>query len=139
MSKVTKLNHVAIVIPSIENALGFWRDTLGLRLDHIEDVPGQKSKVAFLPLGESDIELIEPTSEVSGLKKFLDERGPGMHHICFEVEDIDNMLGELRSRGVRLINDEPVQLPGRKMAFIHPKSAGGVLVEVYQLTTWRFV
>lgn len=134
MEKVTKINHVAIVVADIEAALGFWRDALGLELSHIEDVPSQKSQVAFLPLGDSEVELVKPTSDDSGAAKFLAERGGGMHHLSFEVNDINAMLAQLKAKGVRLINEAPIQLEGRKLAFIHPKSAGGVLVEIYQIT-----
>jgi len=132
--KPLKINHVAIVVEDIDAALDFWQQTFGLRLDHVEEVPSQKSKVAFLPLGESEIELVQPTTTVSGLANFLEKRGEGMHHICIEVEDIDAALAELKSKGVRLINEVPEELPGRKMAFIHPKAANGVLMELYQLT-----
>ncbi len=132
--KPIKINHVAIVVQDIDAALNFWEQTFGLQLDHVEDVPSQKSKVAFLPLGESEIELVQPTTSDSGLANFLEKRGEGIHHICIEVEDIDATLAELKSKGVRLINDVPEELPGRKMAFIHPKAANGVLVELYQLT-----
>lgn len=132
--KPIKINHVAIVVQDIDAALNFWEQTFGLELDHIEDVPSQKSKVAFLPLGESEIELVQPTTSDSGLANFLEKRGEGMHHICIEVSDIDATLAELKSKGVRLINEVPEELPGRKMAFIHPKAANGVLVELYQLT-----
>lgn len=132
--KPIKINHVAIVVQNIDAALSFWEQTFGLELDHVEEVPSQKSKVAFLPLGESEIELVQPTTSDSGLANFLEKRGEGMHHICIEVEDIDAALVELKSKGVRLINEIPEELPGRKMAFIHPKAANGVLVELYQLT-----
>ena len=132
--KPIKINHVAIVVQDIDAALNFWEQTFGVELDHVEDVPSQKSKVAFLPLGESEIELVQPTTIDSGLANFLEKRGEGMHHICIEVEDIDAALAELKSKGVRLINDVPEELPGRKMAFVHPKAANGVLVELYQLT-----
>ena len=132
--KPIKINHVAIVVQDIDAALKFWEQTFGLELNHVEEVPSQKSKVAFLPLGESEIELVQPTTTDSGLVNFLEKRGEGMHHICIEVEDIDATLAELKSKGVRLINDVPEELPGRKMAFIHPKAANGVLVELYQLT-----
>jgi methylmalonyl-CoA/ethylmalonyl-CoA epimerase len=134
MAKITKLNHVAIVVPDIDEALSFWRDGLGLRVEQVEDVPGQKSQVAFLPLGDSEVELVKPTTDDSGVAKFLASRGAGMHHLCFEVDDIDEMLAELKAKGVRLIDETALQMEGRKVAFIHPKSANGVLVELYQLT-----
>ena len=134
MAKITKINHVAVAVPELEPALSFWRDALGLDVHHIEDVPSQKSMVAFLPSGESEVELVKPTSPDSGLAKFIQEKGSGMHHICFEVDDIEGMLSELKAKGVRLINETPVVLPGRKMAFVHPKASGGVLVELYEVT-----
>lgn len=134
MAKVTKINHVAVVVPDLEGSLSFWKDALGLDLNHIEDVPSQKSAVAFFPVGDSEVELVKPTSEDSGVAKFLAERGGGMHHLCFEVDNIEDMLAELKSKGVRLINETPNVLPGRKMAFVHPKSTGGVLVELYEVT-----
>jgi len=135
--KPIKINHVAIAVQDIDAALKFWEQTFGLQLDHVEEVPSQKSKVAFLPLGESEIELVQPTTTDSGLANFLEKRGEGMHHICIEVEDIDAALAELKNKGVRLINEVPEELPGRKMAFIHPKAANGVLVELYQLTEYN--
>ncbi len=131
---IKKVNHVAIAVSDIEGALGFWRDALGLKVDHLEDVPSQKATVAFIPVGESEVELIKPTAEDTGVAKFLAERGGGMHHLCLEVDDIAEMLADLKAKGVRLINETPVELPGRKMAFIHPKSTGGVLVELYEIT-----
>jgi methylmalonyl-CoA/ethylmalonyl-CoA epimerase len=100
----------------------------------IEEVPSQKARVAFLPAGDSEIELVRPTEPDTGMAKFIQEKGPGMHHVCLEVDDIEAMLADLKARGVRLINETPSLLPGRKMAFIHPKSTGGVLVELYEIT-----
>ena len=134
MAKITKINHVAIAVPEVDAALTFWRDAMGLAVDHIEDVPSQKATVVFIPVGESEVELVRPTSDDTGVAKFLAERGGGMHHLCFEVDDIDGMLTQLKEKGVRLINETPLDLPGRRMAFVHRKSTGGVLVELYQLT-----
>ena len=120
-------------MPELEGALSFWQDQFGLKLDHVEDVPSQKSKVAFFPLGDSEVELVTPTTEDSGIAKYLEKRGPGMHHICFEVDDIEEMLFELKSKGIRLIDETPRILEGRKMAFVHPKSANGVLIELYEV------
>lgn len=133
MTDIKKINHVAIVVADLDQSLGFWRDLLGLELDHVEDVPSQKAQVAFLPVGDSEVELVKPTSDDSGLAKFLAERGGGMHHLCFEVDDIDAKLADLKAKGVRLIDETARVLPGRKMAFVHPKSSGGVLIELYQL------
>jgi len=133
MAKIKKLNHVAVVVNDITEALDFWEKALGIKLGYVEDVPSQKVKVAFLPVGESEIELVQPTSEDTGTTIFLQARGGGMHHLCFEVDNIDEMLADLKSRSIRLINEEPLVLKGRKMAFIHPESANGVLIELYQI------
>jgi len=134
MSQIKKINHVAIVVRDIEESLKFWESALALKLHHVEDVPSQASKVAFIPVGESEIELVQPTTEDSGLAAYLEKRGEGMHHLCIEVDDIEAKMQELKDSGVRMINDVPQVLPGRKMAFIHPKSASGVLVELYEIT-----
>ena len=134
MSQIKKINHVAIVVMDIDESLKFWATALGLELHHVEDVPSQASKVAFIPVGESEIELVQPTTEDSGMAAYLEKRGEGMHHLCIEVDDIEAKMQELKDAGIRLINDVPQVLPGRKMAFIHPKSASGVLVELYEIT-----
>lgn len=135
MATIKSINHIAIVVDDIEAALGFWRDDLGLHLDHVENVPSEKSIVAFLPLQESEVELVKPTADDTGVARFLENRGPGLHHICFEVDNIDEMLLELRNKGVRLIHEEAVTgTGGKKIAFIHPESTHGVLVELYELT-----
>lgn len=134
MTDLKRLDHVAVLVPDLEEALAFWQDQLGLSLDHVETVSSMAVKIAFLPLGESEIELVQPTSEDSGLAKFLEKRGPGLHHICIEVDDIAAKLAELLSMDVRMIDEEPVIMDdGRQLAFIHPKSTGGVLIELYEL------
>lgn len=134
MTIIKKINHVAIVVEDIEKALSFWRDQLGLSLDHVEDVPSQTSKVAFIPIGDGEVELVQPTDPESGLAKYLQKRGEGMHHLCIEVENIEGVLHRLKEKGVRLIDETPNDLPGRRMAFIHPKAANGVLIELYEIT-----
>lgn len=134
MSQIKKINHVAIVVKDIDESLKFWETALGLKLDHVEDVPSQASKVAFIPVGEGEIELVQPTNSDSGMAAYLEKRGEGMHHLCIEVDDIEAKMQELKDAGVRLINQSPEVLPGRKMAFIHPKSTSGVLVELYEIT-----
>jgi methylmalonyl-CoA/ethylmalonyl-CoA epimerase len=130
---IKKIDHIAIVVSDTDEALTFWRDALGLRLAHMEEVPEQESLVAFLSIGESEVELVEPTTDTSGVARYLAKRGPGMHHVCFEVENIEDILVRLRENGVQLINEEPtIGAGGRKTAFIHPKSTGGVLVELYE-------
>ena len=134
MTNLKRLDHVAVLVENLDQSLTFWKDQLGLNLDHVETVSSMEVKIAFLPLGESEIELVQPTTEDSGLAKFLKKRGPGLHHICIEVEDISAKLADLREKNVHLIDQEPVTMDdGRKLAFLHPKSAGGVLIELYEL------
>ena len=134
MSNIKKINHVAIVVEDMEDALSFWRDALGLELHEIRDVPAEKSQVAFMPIAGGELELVMPTTEDSGIAKYLAKRGQGMHHICLEVDDIEGMLEQLKAKGVRMINEQPrTSADGKRYAFIHPESARGVLVELYQL------
>lgn len=135
MTSTTRINHIGLVVDDIDEALKFWRDGLGLKVAYVEDVPGQGAVVAFLSNGNQEVELVKPTDEHSGISRFLQERGPGMHHICLEVVDLASYLERLQSMGVELINAEPVLgTGGRLIAFIHPKSTHGVLVELYELT-----
>ena len=130
-----RIGHIAIVVEDIESALDFWRDGLGLELQDVEEVASQESVVAFLPTGEGEIELVEPTTQDSGVARYLNKRGPGIHHICFEVEGLQEKLNHLKAKGVRLINEEPTQgAGGKKIAFIHPESTHGVLVELYEVS-----
>jgi methylmalonyl-CoA/ethylmalonyl-CoA epimerase len=134
MPVIKAINHVAIVVDDMEKSLAFWRDALGLHLHELRDVPAEKSQVAFLPLAGAEVELVMPTTDDSGIAKYLAKRGPGMHHLCLEVDDIAGMLTQLKEKDIRLINEEPrTAADGRKYAFIHPESTGGVLVELYQL------
>lgn len=134
MPKVKRIDHIAVVVPEIQAALQFWQDALGIDLSHLEDLPVEKSKVAFLPTGGSEIELVEPTTTDSGLARYMEKRGPGIHHVCLEVDDLEGMLAQLKEKGVQLINETPVTgSGGKKYAFIHPKSAYGVMVELYEL------
>jgi len=135
MSHILRIDHVAIVVDDIPAALDFWRDGLGLEVTHVEDVPDQESVVAFLPTGYSEIELVKPSTATSGVARFLQRRGPGIHHLCFEVTDLESCLARLEARGVRLINREPViGTGGKRIAFIHPEGTHGVLVELYEVT-----
>jgi methylmalonyl-CoA/ethylmalonyl-CoA epimerase len=132
---IKKISHIAIVVPDLEQALNFWVETLGLPLAHMEHVTDQDVDVAFLPSGESELELLEPISDQSGVARYMRKRGPGVHHICFEVEDIEATLERLKAAEVPLINEVPtIGTGGKKIAFIHPKGTGGVLVELYELT-----
>lgn len=130
---ILRVDHIAIVVPEIDSALNFWQEALGLPLEHVEEIAEQETAVAMMPVGESEVELVQPTSENSGMAKYMTKRGPGLHHICFEVDDIEATLTELKAKGIRLINEEPVVgAGGKKVAFVHPKSASGVLVELSQ-------
>lgn len=132
---IKKISHIAIVVPELGPALDFWVDKLGLPLDHVEHVDDQGVDVAFLPAGDSDIELLRPVDDESGVARYMQKRGPGIHHICFEVEDIAETLATLQAAEVPLIDEEPtIGTGGKKIAFIHPKGTGGVLVELYELT-----
>ena len=134
MPNIKAINHIAVVVEDMEKSLSFWRDALGMELHELRDVPAEKSQVAFLPLAGAEVELVMPTSDDSGIAKYLAKRGPGMHHVCLEVDDIEGMLKQLKGKNVRLINESPrVGADGKKYAFIHPESTGGVLVELYQL------
>ena len=127
------LDHVGIAVGELSAALGFYRDVLGLELEAPEDVPSQRVRAHFLPVGESTLELLEATAEDSPIAKFVAKRGPGLHHVCLRVDDINAALAELKSRGVRLIDDTP--RPGAHhslVAFLHPASTHGVLVELKQ-------
>ena len=135
MNKVKRIDHVAIVVDDIEAALGFWRDGLGLEVTHVEDVPDQESVVTSLPTGNSEVDLVKPSTADSGVSRSLARRGPGLHHICFEVDDLELYLRRLQEQGVRLINTEPVVgTAGKRIAFVHPDSTHGVLVELYELS-----
>jgi len=132
--QIKAINHVAIVVEDMEKPLAFWRDALGLELHELRDVPAEKSQVAFLPVANGEIELVKPTSDDSGIAKYLAKRGQGMHHLCLETDDIEEMMNQLKEKNIRLINEEPrTGADGKKYAFIHPESTGGVLVELYQL------
>lgn len=134
MPAVKRIDHIAVVTNNIEGALKFWRDALGMEISHMEDVPSENAQVAFIPAGASDIELVKPATTDSGLGRYLEKRGPGMHHICLEVDDLVAMLNQLKEKGVQLIHETPVSgSDGKKYAFIHPKSSMGVLVELYEL------
>ncbi len=128
-----KINHLGIATKGIDDALSFWADALGLENVHTEIVEDQKVRVAMLPLGESRIELLEPTSDDSPISKFLEKRGGGIHHIAIEVENIEESLARLKSKGMRLIDETPrTGAEGCLVAFVHPSSANGVLLELVQ-------
>jgi len=128
-----KINHLGIATKEIDEALKFWQDALGLENVHIEEVADQKVRVAMLPIGETKIELLEPTADDSPIAKFLEKRGGGIHHIAVEVENIEESLAKLKSEGARLIDGQPrIGAEGCLIAFVHPSSTGGVLLELIQ-------
>jgi methylmalonyl-CoA/ethylmalonyl-CoA epimerase len=128
-----KINHLGIATKGIDEALKFWENALGLENVHTETVEDQKVRVAMLPIGESRIELLEPTSEDSPISKFIEKRGGGIHHIAVEVEDIEAALAKLKQEGARLIDETPrIGAEGCLVAFVHPASANGVLLELVQ-------
>lgn len=128
-----KINHLGVAVDSIEDALKFWKDGLGLELHEIEVVEDQGVKVAMLPVGESRIELLEPTGSETPVGKFISKRGPGIHHVCIEVDDVASRLSQLKAKGIKLIDEAPRPgAGGMLVAFIHPASTGGVLVELVQ-------
>mgnify|MGYP001075042151 FL=1 len=134
MAKITRIDHIAVLVADIDHASAFWHDALGIDLSHTAAVTAEQAQIAFLPLGASEIELVQPTTTDSGLARYLEKHGPGLHHVCLEVDDIAGMLARLQAHGVQLINPEPrLSADGKQYAFIHPKSTGGVLVELYQL------
>jgi len=130
---IKRIDHVAILLPELAEGTSFWADALGLPLEKIEEMPEQQVKIAFLPVGSSHIELLEPTDDTSGVAAYLQKRGPGLHHICLEVDDLEETLARLKEAKVPLIDEQPkIGNDGKKLAFIHPKGTGGVLVELYQ-------
>ena len=132
MFKVKKIDHVAVAVADIDQAAATWQRVFGLVVEQREVVASQKTEAALLPLGESNIELISPKGN-EGLTKFLDKRGPGIHHIAIEVEGIEGALAFLKALGVPLIDEAPRSgARGHKVAFIHPKATGGVLVELVE-------
>jgi len=128
-----KLDHIAIAVKSIEERLKIWQHVLNLKLEFIKDVPDQKVKVAVLNINGQHIELLEPLEETSTISKFIEKKGEGLHHLCFEVENIESMLLNMKKQGIKLIDEVPkIGASGKKIAFIHPKDMGGVLIELTQ-------
>jgi methylmalonyl-CoA epimerase len=132
---VRRIDHVAIVVRSLDAALAFYRDTLGLAPSRVVDFPSEGVKIAFLPLGGpggSMIELLEPAGAQTGVARFLERRGEGLHHICLEVPDIDRALQELSAAGVALLDTVPRRTAEGRGVFVHPSGASGVLLELVQ-------
>jgi methylmalonyl-CoA/ethylmalonyl-CoA epimerase len=130
---LTKINHIGIAVQSLDASLPFYRDNLGMSFAGIEEVPEQKVRVAMLAVGESKIELLEPTCAESPVAKFIDKNGAGIHHIAYEVADIEAAIAKLLADGARMVDEQPRNgAHGTRIAFIHPKSSLGVLTELCQ-------
>ncbi len=128
-----KINHIAVVVEDVNTALNFWQNALGLPLHHVEHNEAEEVDIAFLPVGDSEIELIAPFTGTSGVAKYLAKKGAGLHHLCIEVDDIAAALKQIIGAGAEMINETPKTRPdGTLYAFVHPKSTGGVLLELYQ-------
>jgi methylmalonyl-CoA/ethylmalonyl-CoA epimerase len=128
-----KIDHIGIATGGIEEVANFYREALGLNFAEVEEVSEQKVRVAMLPIGESRIELLEPTTSDSPISKFLAKRGPGIHHVAIQVDDIRESLRKMKQEGARLIDEEPRKgAGGCLVAFVHPSSTGGVLVELVE-------
>jgi methylmalonyl-CoA/ethylmalonyl-CoA epimerase len=130
---IKKIDHIGIAVKNIEDVLAFYTEALGLENQGYEIVEDQGVRVAFLPVGESRFELLEPINEASPIAKFIAKRGEGIHHICLDVEDVSETLAEMKERGMQLIDQEP--RPGahhKDIAFVHPKASNGVLIELSQ-------
>ena len=134
MAKVVNINHVGIVVHNIGKSLQFWHDILGIDLDYLESVPSFNVDLAFLNIDKTRIELMNPTTTQNNeYYELLQSSGPGFHHICLEVDDIDEMLVKLKLHNVKLKNETAIQLPGRKLAFLEPDGCDGVIIELYEL------
>lgn len=131
---LTKINHIGIAVTSLDATLPFYRDSLGMAFAGTEEVAEQKVRVAMLQIGESKIELLEPTSEDSPVAKFIEKNGQGIHHIAYEVDDVEAAIAKLVAEGARMIDEKPRHgAHGTRIAFIHPKSSNGVLTELCQI------
>ena len=130
--RLGKVHHVALIVSSIEESLGLWRDSLGLELETVMDIPYDRVRIAFLGVGESKIELVEPTDDTTGVARFLTRKGEGFHHVCFEVPNIAEALLYLEIDGIELIDTAPRKGAEGPVAFLHPRSCHGVLVELIE-------
>ncbi len=128
-----KIDHLGIAVPNLNEAIALYKNLLGIDPNHIEEVADQKVKAAFFKVGESNLELLEATSEDSPIAKYLEKNRPGIHHLCVEVEDIEAELARLKSQGIKLIDEQPrIGAHHKKVAFVHPKSTNGILLELSQ-------
>ncbi len=129
---LSKIHHVGVVVRDLEQAYGFWRDVLGLPVMVVKTVVDQDVTAALLKVGESEIELLQPLSDTSGIGKFLAKRGEGIHHLCFETDDVDAELAAAKSKGIRVIDEKPRLGLAGMICFLHPAATRGVLVEYAQ-------
>lgn len=130
-----RIDHIAIIVRNLEQALVFYRDTLGITPGEIKEVPSEQVRIAFLPMGGpggSEIELIEPTTPDSSLTKFLEKRGEGLHHVCLEVDNIDAALAEMQAKGAPVLDKQPRVAAEGRAIFLHPKGTNGVLLELLE-------
>ncbi|NLJ33098.1 MAG: methylmalonyl-CoA epimerase [Firmicutes bacterium] len=133
--EVTRIDHIGIAVRDLEEAAKIYRDFLQLKVTGIEEVPDQKVKVAFIPIGDSEVELLEPTTEDSPVAKFIEKRGEGIHHIAFRVKNLEEALAQAQAAGIRLIDESPRPgAGGARIAFLHPKSSNRVLLELCERT-----
>ena len=131
--KLIRINHLGIAAPALEEAMGRMNKLFSMDVEHIEEVPDQRVKTAFYSVGESHMEYLQPTDPASPISKFLEKKGPGLHHVAFEVDNVDAAVKELLAKGVRMIDQEPrCGAHGSRIAFIHPAETGGVLMELCQ-------
>ena len=129
--KILKIDHLGIAVKSIDQGKRFWSDVLGLAFEGTETVEEQKVATAFFPVGESEVELLESTAPDGPVARYIEKKGEGIQHIAFRVDDIDQALSELKEKGIQLIDQTPRKgAGGARIAFLHPKSTGGVLVEL---------
>lgn len=125
-----RIDHIGIAVRNLEEALAFYKTQLGIEPSGSEDLPSEGVRVAFLPVGDTELELLEPLGPDTNLAKSVEKRGPGLHHICFEVDDVAGELARLARDGVELIDATPRQGAGAKVGFVHPRASGGVLIEL---------
>ena len=135
-----RIHHVAVVVRSIDDSLGLYRDLLGMPVEAVTEIPSDRVRIAFLGVGESKVELVEPTDETTGVARFLEKQGEGFHHVCFEVANLSEELTRLAIEGIELIDSAPRRGAEGPVAFLHPRSCHGVLVELIEAPggpSWR--
>ena len=131
--KPTVVDHIGVAVKDLQKALAFWENSLGIPCVGVEEVAEQKVRTAFLPVGDTEVELLEPTSDESPVAKFIEKKGEGIHHIALRVDNVEAALADLKEQGVRLIDEKPrYGAGGADIAFVHPKATGGILLELSQ-------